>query len=134
MKKKEKWLIVFYVSICIVQFGYFLLSISKTEETALLFNKITYLGHICLVMSMFLIIVKICGFKYKKTLPIIMFIISGIVFMIVCTSGYLPWYYKNVTLEYVDGAAKLIKEYGPLHIVYLIYVLMYFFLMKVCFR
>ena len=60
-----------------------------------------------------------------------MFIISGIVFMIVCTSGYLPWYYKNVTLEYVDGAAKLIKEYGPLHIVYLIYVLMYFFLMIV---
>ena len=48
---------------------------------------------------------------------------------LICTTGYLPWYYKSVTLEFVDGAAKLVKEYGPLHVVYLIYVLAYFALM-----
>lgn len=129
IKKKEKWLIVFYVSICIVQIGYLFLSISKEVEFALLFNKITYFGHIILLMTMFLNIVSVCGFKYKKILPIILMIIGGIVFMMVCTSGYLPWYYKDVRLEYVDGAAKLVKEYGPLHIVYLIYVLAYFCVM-----
>lgn len=129
IKKKEKWLIVFYVSICIVQIGYLLLSISNTVELALVFNKIAYLGHITLLMSMFLNIVSVCGFKYKKILPISLIIAGGIVFMMVCTSGYLPWYYKDVSLEYVDGAAKLVKEYGPLHIVYLIYVLAYFCLM-----
>ena len=89
----------------------------------------SYLGHISLLMSMFLNIVSLCGFKYKKVLPILLIIIGGIVFMLVCTSGYLPWYYKDVSLEYVDGAAKLVKEYGPLHIIYLIYVLAYFCLM-----
>ena len=82
-------------------------------------------------MSMFLNIVSVCGFKYKKILPISLIIIGGIVFMLVCTSGYLPWYYKDVSLEFVDGAAKLVKEYGPLHIVYLIYVLTYFCIMIV---
>ena len=131
IKKKEKWIIVFYVSICLVQIGYLLLSISKTVELALLFNKITYLGQITLLISMFLNIVSICGFKYKKKLPILLFAVGGVMFMIICTSGYLPWYYKDVTLEYVDGATKLIKEYGPLHIVYLFYVLTYFCLMIV---
>ena len=129
IKKKEKWIIVFYVSICLVQIGYLLLSISKTVELALLFNKITYLGQITLLISMFLNIVSICGFEYKKKLPIVLFTVGGVMFMIICTSGYLPWYYKDVTLEYVDGATKLIKEYGPLHIVYLFYVLIYFCLM-----
>lgn len=129
IKKKEKWLIVFYVSICIVQLGYLLLSISKTVEMALLFNKISYLGQITLLISMFLNIVSVCGFRYKKSLPIILLIVGALVFMLICTSGYLPWYYKKVTLEYVDGATKLIKDYGPLHIVYLIYVLIYFCLM-----
>lgn len=126
MKKKEKWLLVFYASICIVQVGYLLLSVSKTTEMALLFNKLTYFGQIGLLTSMFLTIVSVCGFTHKKTLPIILLTVGVVVFMIVCTSGYLPWYYKDVTIEYVDGATKLVKEYGPLHIIYLIYVLLYF--------
>lgn len=129
IKKKDKWLTVFFISICIVQLGYLLLSISSTVKLALVFNKIVYLGHITLLMSMFLNIVSVCGFKYKKILPISLIIVGGIVFIMICTSGYLPWYYKDVSLEYVDGAAKLVKEYGPLHIVYLIYVLTYFCLM-----
>lgn len=129
IKKKDKWLTVFFISICIVQLGYLLLSISSTVKLALVFNKIVYLGHIILLMSMFLNIVSVCGFKYKKILPMSLIIVGGIVFMMICTSGYLPWYYKDVSLEYVDGAAKLIKEYGPLHIVYLIYVLTYICLM-----
>jgi DNA-binding CsgD family transcriptional regulator len=129
IKKKEKWLTVFFASICIVQLGYLLLSIANTVDSALVFNKMSYLGHISLLMSMFLNIVSVCGFKCKKVLSILLIIIGGIVFMLVCTSGYLPWYYKDVSLEYVDGASKLVKIYGPLHIVYLIYILFYFCLM-----
>ena len=129
IRKKEKWLIALYVSTCVVQLGYMLLSISKTVEMALLINKITYFGQITLLLSMFLTIVSACGFKYKKYLPTLLVIIGGVMFMIVSTSGYLPWYYKEVSLLYVDGATKLIKEYGPLHVLYLIYVFVYFFSM-----
>ena len=47
-------------------------------------------------------------------------------FAIVATSGILPWYYKSVELEIVDGSAKRVKEYGVLHSVYLFYLLGYF--------
>ena len=129
IRKKDKWLIVFYTSICVVNLGYLLLSLSKTVEFALLANKITYFGHIFLLTSMYLTIAKLCGFNYSKKLPILLFSLGAVMFALICTTGYLPWYYKSVTLTHVDGAAKLVKEYGPLHVVYLIYVLSYSALM-----
>jgi len=127
--KKEKWLLVLYVCVCLVNLGYLLLSLSKNVEFALFANKIAYLGHIFLLISMYLTIAKLCGFQYTKNLPIVLFSIGIVVFAMVCTTGYLPWYYKSVSLEHADGAAKLVKEYGPLHIVYLMYVLAYFVLL-----
>jgi DNA-binding CsgD family transcriptional regulator len=47
-------------------------------------------------------------------------------FGIICTTGYLPWYYKEVTLVQIDGASKLVKEYGPLHLSYIVYIFLYF--------
>ena len=129
--KKEKWLIVFFSCVPIVNFGYLLLSLSQTVECALLANKVAYLGHVFLLISMYLTITRLCGFNYKKSLPIVLISVGIIMFAIVCTTGYLPWYYKDVTLEFADGAAKLIKTYGPLHPVYLVYVLAYFVLMIV---
>lgn len=129
IRKKEKWLLVLYACVCVVDLGYLLLSLSKTVEFALFANKVAYLGQIFLLISMYLTIAKLCGFKYTNKLPIALFSIGVIVFAMVCTTGYLPWYYKEVTLEYADGAAKLVKKYGPLHIVYLIYVLAYVVLM-----
>ena len=47
-------------------------------------------------------------------------------FAIVASSPILPLYYKSVDIEMIDGAAKLVKEYGVLHPVYLVYLLGYF--------
>jgi len=129
IRKKDKWMLVLYACVCVVNLGYLLLSLSKTVGFALLSNKIVYCGHIFSLISMYLSIAGLCGFNYTKKLPIVLLTIGAIVFAMVCTTGYLPWYYKSVTLEQVDGAAKLVKEYGPLHVVYLIYVLTYFVLM-----
>lgn len=126
--KKERWLLVLYSSVCVVNLGYLLLSLSKNVEFALWANKLVYLGHIFTLTSMFLTIVKLCGFHYNKYLSISLVVIGIVMFAMVCTTGYLPWYYKEVTLEQVDGAAKLVKKYGPLHVVYLIYILTVFIL------
>ena len=44
----------------------------------------------------------------------------------VATSGWLPWYYKSVAIENIGGATVLVKEYGVLHPVYLVYLVLYF--------
>lgn len=97
------------------------------------FGFLTHARALKNIFSMFMLftITKLCGFKIKKLYIIICLAVGIIMFGIVATSGILPWYYESVSLEVVDGATKLIKEYGPLHPVYLVYLLSYFILMIV---
>lgn len=130
--KKEPWLLLLYICIAVVNIGYLLLSVAKTVEFAIFANDVAYFGSVFLSMSMLLTIVRLCGFKIKKKLVISMIVIGVIMFGIVATSGILPWYYKEVSLEFVEGASKLKKVYGPLHSTYLVYLLTYFSAMIVC--
>ena len=132
VRKKEPWLLLLYVCVTIVNVGYFLLSISKTIEFAIFANDVAYLGSIFLSMSMLLTIIKLCGFEVKKKLVIVLIALGAAMFVIVATSGILPWYYKEISLAFVYGAAKLEKVYGVLHPTYLVYLLAYFAAMITC--
>lgn len=129
--KYDPWLILFLVSVTIVNLGYLLISISKTVEFALFANKIAYLGQTIIPMAMFMIISKLCGFKLKKTFVVVLIGCAVAIFAMVCTTGHLDWYYTNVTIENVAGATILNKEYGFLHPFNLIYVVLYFLAMVV---
>lgn len=130
-KQDERWLFVLYLSVCVVNLGYLLLSLSKTVEFALFANKIAYFGQVFVPLCMFMIISRLSGFNYKKWVKYALVGVAMLMFALVLTTGHLDWYYKSVELTYADGAAKLIKEYGVLHPVNLIYVLAYFVAMLV---
>ena len=132
VRQKEPWLLLLYVCVTVVNAGYFLLSVSKSLGFAVFANDLAYLGSVFLSMSMLLTIVRLCGFAVKKKLVILLIALGGVMFAIIATSGFLPWYYKEVSLTFVDGAAKLVKTYGVLHPLYLVYLLGYFGAMVVC--
>lgn len=132
VRKKELWLLLLYICVTVVNVGYFLISLSKTVEFAIFANDIAYFGSVFLSMSMLLTIVKLCGFEIKKNLIIALVAIGAVMFAIVATAGILPWYYKEVELVFVDGAAKLKKVYGVLHPTYMLYLLGYFSAMVAC--
>ena len=132
VRKKEPWLLLLYICVTVVNVGYFLLSTSNTLEFAIIANDIAYFGSVFLSMSMLLTIIRLCGFEVRKGLVITLSVIGFLMFAIVATSGILPWYYKEVSLTFVDGAAKLKKVYGVLHPTYLIYLLAYFAAMVAC--
>ena len=132
VRQKEPWLLLLYVCVTIVNVGYFLLSISQTLEFAIFANDVAYFGSVFLSMSMLLTIIKLCGFEIKKKLIITLGTIGIVMFLIVATVGILPWYYKEVELVFVDGAAKLKKVYGVLHPIYLVYLVSYFAAMVAC--
>lgn len=132
IRKKEPWLLLLFACVAMVNIGYFLLSLAKTLWFAVLANDIVYLGSVFLSMSMLLSIVKLCGFTVGKKLVVTLITIGAAIFAVIATAGILPWYYKEVSLVFVDGAAKLQKVYGVLHPLYLLYLLGYFFAMVLC--
>lgn len=129
VRKKENWLIWLYFSVFVANLGYFTLSISKTLEEALLANRLAYLGCVFLPLFMMMTIIKVCKLKCPKVVAGILIAISSTVFLIAASQGYLDWYYKDVTIEFVNGTAKLNKVYGPLHSLYYVYLFIFLFVM-----
>ena len=126
IKKREFWLGLLFVCVALVNTGYFMLSLSKSVEFAIFANDMAYLGSVFLMMCMFFTIIKLCGYTVKKELVIALTIVAVVMFFMVATSGWLPWYYKSVAIENIGGATVLVKEYGVLHPVYLVYLVLYF--------
>ncbi len=129
IKKKDIWFILLFVAVLVVNSGYFTMAMSSTLGEALLANRLAYLGSVLLPLSMLVIIMNICRIGYPKWITYVLFAISGVVFIIAASGGYTDWYYSDVTVTFIDGAAKLVKEYGPLHNVYYIYLFVYFAVM-----
>ena len=126
VKDKEFWLTMLYISIAVVNLGYLLISLANTVGFALFANDVVYLGSVFLSAFMFLTIVRLCGFEIKKAHVITCVSLGTLMFAIVASSPMLPLYYKSVDIEMIDGAAKLVKEYGVLHPFYMVYLLGYF--------
>lgn len=129
VKNKSKYLLVMYICVAVISLGYLLLSVAWTVEFAIFANDLAYFGSVFLPPLLLFVIVEICGLNYKKIAVIVLFSISVAVYALVLTSGWLPLYYQSVSLEFIDGSTVFNKVYGPLHIVYLIYLLAYFAIM-----
>ncbi|MBR3868769.1 MAG: hypothetical protein IKM66_05585 [Clostridia bacterium] len=125
-RKHDIWLMFLFVSVTVCDLGYFLLSASKTLDGALWSNRTAYLGSVFLPFFMLMMIMNLSRFSYPKILPKILIAINTVMLFIAASGGFLSIYYKNVTLDFVDGAAVLVKEYGPLHGVYKVYLFAYF--------
>ncbi len=125
-RKRDIWLMLLFVSIAVCDAGYFLLSASKSLEAALWSNRLAYLGSVFLPFFMLMMIMNLSRFKYPKFLPKILIALNTAMFLIAASGGILPIYYKDVSLGFSDGAAYLIKEYGPLHNLYKVFLFAYF--------
>ena len=124
--QKYLWFFVLFASICVVNVGYFVLSISTTLGEALLANRIAYLGSVFLPVSMLLIILNATKLKHPKWLWMPLVCLGVAVFLVAASPGYSDIYYKSVTLIKVEGVSVLDKEYGPWHKLYMFYLVGYF--------
>ena len=125
VKKKELWLLLLFVSVFLVNAGYFSLSISQNLSEALLANRLSYLGSVFLPMFMMMSIANICAVKIKKHTICILILINAAVFIIAASPGFTTWYYKEAALVIVNGASKLQKVYGPFHRIYPVFLISY---------
>ena len=128
-KKKNSWLILLYVSVFVVNLGYLALALSGTLDNALMANRIAYLGSVFLPLAMLMVIGDVCEVQFPKKLTGLLLGVSVLVFLIAASPGYLDCYYKEVALVFEHGMARLEKVYGPLHILYYLYLFCYFGMM-----
>ena len=126
VRKKRPWFILLFSSVLVVNIGYTFLSLSTCLEAALWANRFSYLGSVFLPFAMLMIILNVTNTRCKKWVPVTLLALAVGVFLIAASPGILDIYYKEVSFQIVDGAGMLVKVYGPLHPLYLFYLVGYF--------
>ncbi len=125
VKEKNSWMRLMLISVCVVNLGYFYLSLSPNLFHALMANRIAYLGNVFQPLFMLLVIANICRIEIKKPFAIFSFAVATVMLISACTPGILPIFYKTVKYTVVDGAVELIKTYSFTHSIYTVYVVSY---------
>ena len=124
-KKRDVWLLLVFVSVSICNLGYFMLSVSQSLGSALNSNRLAYLGSVFLPFFMLMMVLRFCGMKRPRPLMITLVTIGIVMLGITTSPGILPIYYSTVDIEIADGVTKLVREYGPLHTLYYVYLIGY---------
>jgi len=126
IRKKNLWYCLLFSSVPVVNIGYQWLSASTTLNSALWANRLSYLGSVFLPMAMLMIILNSAKLPYKKWVPWALLVLAVIIFAIAGSPGFSDLYYKEVSLQTVNGVTILDKVYGVLHPLFLFYLLGYF--------
>ena len=128
-KKKERRFMVLFSCVAVVNCGYFLQAVAHTLTGAMMANRLSYLGAAYSMLVMLLIIMDVCQIRRVKWVTGLLVAVSTLAFLLAASGDWLGLYYKAVSMETVNGMTRLIKDYGPLHILYTVYLLSYFILM-----
>ena len=115
-----------FITIPIANLGYVFLIRSQSLESAITANNIIYLGGCYLMLFIMLSVLSLCRIRMKRPVTVGLMIFTTLVYLSVITSGDLPLFYKSVSYSNENGIPHLEKEYGVMHTVFYIMVLLYF--------
>ena len=120
------YLTLIYLVIPIALIGYVLEASAETLEASLNGTKIIYIGGSYLLLFVLLSIFNICGIKYSKRLSVSLIGLSTFIYLTVFSIGFLPIFYKSASYVALPDGHRIIKEYGPMHGVFLAIIIGYF--------
>ena len=124
-KKRERNFLFLLGCVSAANVGYFLLAAAGSLAFAKAANVVSYFGSAYAVLAMMFIIADVCRMERKLWLRYTLIGISTAAFLLAASGDWLGLYYTGVSIKTVNGMTRLVKDYGPLHILYAIYLLGY---------
>lgn len=106
--------------------GYLALALSVDTSAALVSQKIIYISGVYLPELYFLTLCEVCEVKPKKLTILLMTVLHSAMYLLISTTEYTGLYYRSFKTVLVNGNVTAIKEFGPLHVLYIVLLLCYF--------
>ena len=124
-KKNERNFLFLTSCVAAVNCGYFLLASAGSLTMAMFANGVSYFGAAYSMLAMLFIISDVCLMKKRKVVRFVLIGICTAAFLLAASGDLFGLYYRSVSIAEINGMTRLIKDYGPLHILYTAYLLSY---------
>ena len=121
----ERNIMLLIIAVTVGNGGYFALAMSRELNEAVLANKLTYVMGIFAPMIVFLIVCNICRVRLPDHVVACMYGVQSLIYLSVCSIGFSDIFYRSAVFHTDANGAYLTKTYGPMHTVYLIFLLLY---------
>jgi DNA-binding CsgD family transcriptional regulator len=128
-QRKNRLFLALFGCVAAANSGYFLMAICNSLAVAKIANGVSYFGGAFSILVMLLIVYDVCRMPKNRWFCGVLVGISIAVFALAASGDWLGLYYRSVSLGKINGMTILVKEYGPLHILYAVYLLSYMLLM-----
>ena len=110
--------LMLYIAITINLIGHCIISESTYLESALIGHKLVYVGAVFTPMLWLLGVAKLCKIKIPKQFIGGLILFSSFVLYLAYNVENQTLYYSSISLEKYNNYSILVKENGPLHILY----------------
>lgn len=111
-----------FFAIIVANMGYYSVSTAESMEAALMGHRLIYMGGVFVPVFMLFSTMKLCQMRVPKWLVSVFAVVSVVVLYLAFSVGYSTLYYKSVALGKECGMTVLLKEYGPMHSIYMFYL------------
>ena len=129
-KRFNTFITLIFAFVPIANLGYYYINQASTLNEVVIGIKLTYLGGCFLNLFMVYAIFDLSDINLRKWVRIVLFLCSFFAMLSAFSIGYIPFFYKSLTAELIQGHLVIKKVYGPLHSVYYIQLILY---MLICF-
>lgn len=117
-RKIDNAFVLFCILLTVDIAGQYMLAISDTLEAALFANIIMYVGGCYLPFVVFLVVTRLGNIKVHRYFKYLLLGIATGILGLVMSIGHNELYYVSVKLVHGNGYNYLVKQYGPLHVLY----------------
>ena len=124
-KNRERNFVFLLGCVAMANCGYFLLAVAGNLGFALFANGVSYFGAAYSVLAMMWIIADVCRMPLDSRIRKGLIAVSTLAFALAASGHFMGLYYRSVDIQTVNGMTRLVKEYGPLHTLYTVYLLAY---------
>ncbi|MDD6156345.1 MAG: HD domain-containing protein [Lachnospiraceae bacterium] len=115
--------VLLYVSVAVTNFGYMQLCASQDLNAAVYANQTVYLGASFCPFFLLMCMADLCKVKVPRIVQSGFILLGCVIFFFISSIGVFPWYYRSVSFVRENGVSNLMKEYGPLHTLYPLYLI-----------
>lgn len=124
-KRFSIFITLIFAFVPIANLGYFLSYTAKNVDAAIVGIKMVYLGGCYIHLFQVYAIFHLCNLKIKKWIRMALLAFTTTIFIFVLTIGHNGLFYKEVSGEIVNGVMILNKNYGLIHTIYYVQLVLY---------